>query len=282
MLFLITCILLVWHGCDPLEDSPFSVSEYPTRYHALSATQLESLRKEYITLNENKICTSLNDLGFPEYSLTPCLSRPILRVPISENVESAVANAKLTLGKNSKFTNVTDTAEVMLRRFDRLDGCIKCDGSSGDIQQISWRFDFANQRYQGLEILESAIVVFLDAEGVIMLGGNFFRQIHIPPTDRFSFEQAKKSLIGRELKFNTWGGPQTYIIADSSFVSSPAPEKFIVQVKASQGLEMHVAWRMPVGWGGSPLWFIYVDSTTGEVVREEILFMSVTQNSEDA
>jgi len=274
MLFLIICILLFWHGCDPLEDSLFSASEYPTRYHALSATELESLRKEYVTLNENKICTSLNDLGFPEYSLTPCLSRPILRIPITESVESAVAKAKLTLVKNSKFTNVADTAEVLLRRFVPLDGCTKCDGSPGDIQQIKWRFDFANQRYQGLEVLESGIIVFSDAEGAMMLGGNLFRQINIPPTDQFSFEDAKKRLIGRELKFSTWGGPQTYVIADSSFLSSPAPEKFIVQVKSSQGLEMHVAWRLPIGWGGSPLWFMYVDSTTGEVVREEILFVS--------
>lgn len=245
-------------GCDLLLESRVSFNDYPTTFRPLSPTQLQNLKKEYDELNGGRICTSLNEFGFAEYDLTACLGRSILRVPISETPETATAKTKLALVKNAKFTNVKDTAEVSLRRFVR--------------QQIRWRFDFANQWYQGLEVLESGIIAFADAEGVIMLGGNAYRDIEIPQTDRVSFADAKTLLVGRELHYSDWTGAKTFKITKDSFPAEGEPGRVILPTRSGANIELRVTWRVPVG-SDSPWWFIYVDSTTGEVIREQMLIV---------
>ena len=267
-----TAALLMIQGCDLLLESQVSFNDYPTTFRPLSPTQLQNLKKEYDELNEGRICTSLNEFGFAEYDLTACLDRSILRVPISETPETGAARTKLALVKNAKFTNVKDTAEVSLRRFVRMTGCIRCDGSPGDIQQIRWRFDFANQWYQGLEVLESSIIAFADAEGVIMVGGNAYRDIEIPQTDRVSFADAKALLVGRELHYSDWTGAKTFKITKDSFPEKGEPGMVILPTRSGENMELRVTWRVPVG-SDSPWWFIYVDSTTGEVIREQILIV---------
>lgn len=272
ILTVVTAALFMLQGCDLLLESRVSFNDYPTTLRPLSPAQLQHLKKEYDELNGGRICTSLNEFGFPEYSLTPCLNRSILRVPISETPETATARTKLALAKNAKFTNIQDTSDVTLLRANRMNGCIKCDGSPGDIQQIRWRIDFANQWYQGLEVLESGIVAFADAEGVIMLGGNTYRDIEIPQTDRVSFADAKTLLVGRELHYSDWTGAKTFKITKDSFPAGSEPGKVILPTRFGENMELRVTWRVPVG-SDSPWWFIYVDSTTGEVMREQMLIV---------
>lgn len=277
--FMIASAFLVYYGCDVLGPAE-TEGRYPTTFRPLPASDLSKLKSEYATLNQNRICTSLNRYGFPEYDLGLCLNRPILRVPISESVDSAAARAKLPLLKNAKFTSVDDTAEVKLARAIPLNGCIKCDGSPGDIRQISWRFDFANQIYSGLEVEESGIVAFADAQGVYMLGGNRFKNIFVPALDRYTLSHTKELLVGRRIRvIGSW--EETYYqITAESFLSDAANRKVILQVKQGEALELRVAWKIGVAWRtgqssdpASPAWSVYVDTTTGEVLREDQLFI---------
>ena len=105
-----------------------------------------------------------------------------------------------------------------------------------------------------------------------MLGGNAYRDIEIPRTDQVTFVDAKALLVGRELHYSDWTGAKTFKITKDSFPAGSEPGMVILPTRSGENMELRVTWRVPVG-SDSPWWFIYVDSTTGEVMREQMLIV---------
>ena len=248
--------------------------QYPTILESLPATQLEVLQEDYVALNDNQICTPLDQFGFPEYSLGPCLSRPVLRVPMNEDLGSVVARAKLALVKNQKFTNASDTASLRLLRAFPLEGCIRCDGSPGDIQTIQWELEFANQIYNGFEVTGTQFTVFINAQAVFMLGGNWYKEIVVPEVNRISKEEARERLLGTTIPISGTYNNDVYTIRRESFPRGSQVEKMVLSVRKGDTIELRVVWRTEVWWGHlRPAWNVYVETTTGEVLKVEQMFI---------
>lgn len=238
---------------------------YPTTIFPLPAAELQKLKHEYVTLNNFPPCMSLNAYGLPEWSL--CSDRQILRKQIAD-AEKMHGMAKAFLLKNRKFTNVTDTTSIVFQQSDGLRGCVRCDGSAGDIVYIGWRAVLGNQVYSGLEVKNTTIFVWMDAEKVHNMAGNWFRDIHVPEQDRVSGEQARNSLIGKEITWSDFGGQQRVFVVTEDAVGN-ASRRVIIPYEKDQKIELRVTWEISISEG---LWYAYIDTSTGEAVRIEQRF----------
>jgi hypothetical protein len=238
---------------------------YPTKIYPLNSTELTKRISEYQTLNKNQVCTSLNEFGFCEYDLTPCMNRSIQRTEITDEAKM-INMAKEFISKNSKFTGISNIDELQLSSSSGIHGCIKCDGSEGDKKNIGWRVCFSNQIYNGYEVFNTEFMVFLDNNGVYMIGGNWYPKINIPDSNEFDLEKAKQSLYGHKISFLCWSPINITVSAEN--IQEEA-RKVIIPYKIEDRIELRVAWEILIyGSGSTPLWTIYVDVMTGETIME--------------
>ncbi len=242
-------LLLCGCGIHSVDSS----DTYPTTISPLPAAELQQLMKEYQAQNNFPPCMILNDYGFAEWSFCP--EREILRVQVTEADAAKMHHlAKFFLLKNEKFTGVTDTSAIVFRQSNGMDGCLRCDGSEGDIVFIGWRVVLANQVYSSLEVKDTGILVWMDAEKITNVVGNWFRDIYIPEQDKVDRETARHSLVGMKIKWSDFGGQeQTFSVTEQSI--GKATRKVILPHKNNQNIELRVAWEFPsaMGFGMSML-----------------------------
>jgi hypothetical protein len=250
---------------DPRSNEDFDYDKYPTTIYALSNLEFNSYIKEYNELNDTLICTSLNIFGYCEYSIQSCPNRPVPREEITNELEM-INIAEATILKNKKFTEIESAENLIINRSVGLSGCIKCDGSEDDIKTITWKIDYNNQVFDGYEVLDTEIIIFLDKNGVTRMGGNWYQNIAIPPKDKYSFEEAKNNIIGRQI---TLVCEQSYdIIIDENNIFPEARKVIIPHIK-DDSIELKVAWELYIiDSNGMTVWRIYFDSTTGEMIKE--------------
>jgi hypothetical protein len=259
--FLLLC------GCDI--HSVDSSDTYPTTISPLPPAELQKLMEEYRAQNNFQPCMILNNYGFAEWS--SCPEREILRVQLTEADAARMHHlARSFLLKNKKFTGVTDTSTIVVRQSGGMSGCLRCDGSEGDIVFIGWRVVLANQVYRSLEVKDTGIFVWMDAEEITNVAGNWFRYIYIPEQDKVDVETARHSLVGMKIRWSDFGGrEQIFTVTEQSI--GEAARKVILTHKNNQSIELRVAWEISIS---DRLWHVYVDTTTGETVRVEQLFMT--------
>lgn len=270
-------------SCPPV-DNPINMpvssdSSYPTIYLPLSSDMLREAEAKYIQLHNNQICSRLDRYGWPDWSLFPCEGREKLRQEITSEARM-ITMAKETLVKIGEFTGVADTLCLAIRRSLGVSGCVKCDGSEGDIVTIGWRVDFVNQVYEEFEVPKTGLNVMMDAENVWLVGGHWYPEIHIPEVDQISPENARESVIGIEIVWYDFGGsPQIFTVTSGSFTEGI--EKAIVPVINDNSIEVRVAWQLGISMislglerslSNHPWWFIYIDTTTGEIIQIQQLF----------
>lgn len=246
-------------------DEPEIDNNYPTKIYSLSSESLSKSLEEYLLLNNYGVCTQLNSYGFCEYGAMICPNRQFLKTEINDENEM-IRIAKEFIMKNNKFTGVTNIDELQIFRSKGISGCIKCDGSENDFKITKWRLDFKNQIYKGYEILNTELVVFLDNDGVFIIGGNWYSDIVIPKEDRYNLETVKENLSGRKIHFSCW---ENFELTITQNMIKQESRKVIYPMKMEDRLELRVAWEIYIlGSQQNPMWVIYIDSTTGEVLLE--------------
>ena len=261
-LFLSSLILI---SCR-IDDSPINDS-YPTTISRLSDTKLNEAIIEYENLNDFYICTQLNEYGFPEYGLSHCLGRPILREEINKDESELLNMAKAVILKNKKFTGVADVSRLSIRRSTGSKGCIKCDDSDGDIKNIKWIFDFNNQLYEGLEVFNTQIRAVLDNNGVFMLSGNWYPHIAVPKTNLYSLEQIKEDLVGQKRTIYCWTN-YGIAVTEDNFPSEAG--EVIIPIEKEYEIELRVAWEIIIS---GAYYVFYVDVVSGEIIMEHQLII---------
>jgi hypothetical protein len=266
---LIVCLLIIGLNSCGI-DEPNQDLNYPTTLYPLNGDMLNKYLNEYMTLNNNRVCTQLNMYGYCEYDLTPCMSRPILRTEIIDE-SKMIRLAKEFIIKNSKYTGVNNIDNLIISSSDGLSGCVKCDGSANDIKNIKWRLRFSNQYYDGYEVLNTDFFVFLDNNGVFMIGGNWYPKIIIPHNDNYDLKKAKESLYGHKISFRCWN--QIEITVNQSNIKQEA-RKVIIPRKMDDRIELRVTWEIYItDSNNNSMWAIYVDSMTGEIISENQLII---------
>lgn len=261
---IVSCLILIFTiACDPV--SSIEESKYPSILKKKSVTEQNQLHSEYMENNAG-LCAEIDEYGLNGSKICPF--RDILRTEIKdEEKERMEEMARQFLVKNHKFTNVFDETQLQIDRSFGRRGCIKCDGSEGDIKNIHWKVRFENQVYEGLEVENTGIDVFLDSAKVYQVYGHWYKEVVISELDEVNIEQAKESLIGKSFTYYDWGGEQTYTITEDSFDKFRNDKtKVVFPYETEKGLEMRVCWVIQAG-----IWSFYIDSTTDEIIHKKQL-----------
>ncbi len=274
--FYIILALVGWSlSCDANNPDGGTDGIYPTMITPLTVEKQAALQKEFDALSNGEVCARLDEYGFlGDVEISPCLIEGILRTEFL-NDEKALQMAKEALIRYSKFSGIKDTTMLEVKRTFDLGGCIRCDGSEGDITTIGWRFDFDHQIYEGLEVLNTMVFAFVNTEKVYHIGGHWYPETYIPESDQVSQEEAKASLVGFEITYYDWTGEKVLTVTED--IIGSAVEKVVFPLMPplnnDDTFELRVAWRIHVAEDG---WYVYMDTTTGEAiaVNQNIYFLT--------
>lgn len=256
---LLTALLIA--GCDSISEESTGeehTGTYPTTLTPLPADRLNALRQEFDDLNDGNVCTPLNQYGFTELDLGPCIDsgRTYVDLDAAVGEEEVVEIAKAFLAKNAEFTGVYDVSEARVRR------AVIHDREGGTRHAL---VSFQNQRYEGMEVKYTGIKLDIDGSGVYIAGGNWYPEIFIPAEDRISKTEAQERLIGEVIRYSDWTGAKTYTVTGESFWEEAEIEKVILPIEKEDAIELRVTWKIGVAYNhGNPLWYVYVDTMTGE------------------
>ncbi len=252
------------HTDCPSVNMPISSDSYPSSYYPLPYSKLQEAKAEYKEINDYQVCSTLDEYGWPDGSLTNCLSREWLHQEITDE-DRMISMAKELILKNRRFTCVMDTSALVIRRSV---------GSSGSNPgSNTWMVSYLDQMYQGLKVLDAGIFIQLDNETAYRLGEHWYPEIYIPETDQISPESARESLVGTEIVWHGFSGePNIYTVTSESFMGET--EKTIVPIRDENSVELRVTWRFSIKFLSEdyPSWYIYVDTSTGETIRTDQLF----------
>ena len=242
-------LLITLSGCDlftEVNDDP-----YPTKIFPLSESELEKLQSEFNSINEQNFM-KLDKYGFANFSSYFSKNSSGL------TKDYLVNKARNWLYKNKNFTGVYDTAKLNI-----------------DDVLIDWvcRVRFKDQNYNGYKVVHTPISLWIDNEKVYQVDGHWYKYINVPTKDNFTSADAKEKVIGTKITWYDFGGkPQIYIVTSGSFYPCKT-NKVIYPKIIDDVIELRVVWEIPIG-ADFPEWNIYFDSTTGEIVEIEQLFMT--------
>ncbi len=254
----VLALLFIFSSC--IKDDGLSsiagedYSSYPTTLRALSQPELDSLRHELDLKLGSQYLAVLDEYGLlGHYGL---LTRGQSTI---SDPNQAISRAKAALMVLEKFSHVVDTSMIFVESVNRASDPIHSD----------WVITFQNQVYENVEVRETRVFAIV-ADNFVLLDGHHYANIYIPRTNIISKQQAKDSLIGKEIQYYCWS-PGRYVITDSSIVVDSVQCCVFPLVKRGS-IELRVAWKVPVGAGGQPQWYFFIDMITGEIVATEQLF----------
>lgn len=274
--YVFSFIIILFSGmtaCDLLSVEK-RAGEYPTVYPAMNLSDLEQMNTEYQAANDNHICSTLNKYGFTGYSevffidgVSPCMYRDIVRVEMN-NTDTLAGAAKKTLLKNSIYTGVEDTSALVLKELLPLPGCIICEGPDENRANIEWKLTFESQVIDTIEVIDTEITVFIDAEGVNRIWGNWHADFVIPPFINYGYLEAQQGLVGREIDMRNFTGEEfIYSIQEEDL--NDKPRLVHIPWENENQIEMRTCWEVKVAYQGNAEftgWLAYIDIEEGFLV----------------
>lgn len=256
-------MLIIGCGLVSLDEEGLEI--YPTKITKLDADSLLERNRQYHLSNNNQICSTLNEYGFTGFSrvlftdnINPCLNREIVRVEMN-NPDTLITYTKKVLVENVIYTNVEDSSELRVNEFIPLFGCTICEGPDINNVPIEWKISFKKQEIDSLTVEETEITVFIDADGVNRIWGNWYRDFFNPERPNIPVDEAKKSLIGTEFEIEANGVKTSFIITEELLSESIQP--VIKPTKREDKLELRKAWKFNIKHPQIPelSWFLYID-----------------------
>jgi hypothetical protein len=236
-------------SCD---DSPTGPAPtYPTTYAQLSELELSGLTAQFEDANPG-FCEALDAYGFVK-EVSPCVEDP---GPVTcSNLNQLIQRAKVEVVRNHLFTGV--------RRFEELQVRTSQCADFGYYPRVVLRFE--DQRWNGLEVFGTEMLVHMNDDGMLLLAGHHYPQIFVP-SPAVSSEAAKTSIVG--MKVTGPDGLQEYCIEEDWFVGEPF--RVIYPYQVGDRIELRVTWSINV----ANTWMVYVDSVTGEAIAVRPLLIA--------
>ncbi|MBD3615327.1 MAG: hypothetical protein HUJ22_02050 [Gracilimonas sp.] len=266
-------------SCDLLTISDEAL-EYPTKYPQLEIGELESLNAEYQSVNNGRLCSTLNEYGFTGFSEilfengeNPCertnRGDDVVRVEM-DNPDTLASAAKKILLKNSKYTGVQDTNKLVLNELLPQPGCINCGRPDEYSANIEWKLTFKNQVIDSAEVLGTEITVFVDAEGVNRIWGNWYPDFKIPDFVNFGYLDVMQGMVGWKIHMSDYTGEDsTYTVQEEDITEIPEKVHLPIVDENSNDLEIRTCWAVPIlkskdeNFSG---WIAYIDIEEGFLV----------------
>lgn len=206
--FPILLMLWLFSACDV-----FTLEEgiiYPSVYQQLDIEKVQSLNEEFWALNNNKICSTLNEFGFTGHSevlfknaVDPCSEMALVHVAMNEP-DTLDAFVQHVLLKNTKFTGVVDEGRLSLRVIEPHKVLPINEVQEIESEVVEWRLVYENQSEKSVNIPSTEIEVIVNANGVTRILGNYYPEVYVPLVPNVDVEKAQE--IVNEYK-NVQKGP---------------------------------------------------------------------------
>lgn len=263
-------------ACDSLSVEDKN-EDYPVLIKRVDLETLKSLNDEYHQNNNGLICSTLNEYALTGYSRilflndeNPCLSRTELKKEVQyQNRFDDVA--KQSLLQNSKFTGTTEASKLVISQITPLKGCTICEGPDIDNVPLQWKFEFEPQKINNIEVSNTKITVYMDANGVNRIWGNWYNVID-PGFVEFGTNHVKEYLIGLKLRYANEQNQIFEQIVSKEHIQGE-PELRFTAIDVEEGMEIHKAWEVNILLQNtdSIKWKVYVSTVSGTIIDTTLL-----------
>ena len=259
--------------CDVIETS--DIPDYPVTIEPLQLLALDDLNREYHRLNNNALCSTLNEYGFTGFSrilfpndINPCAGRIPDKIELADPAP-LIKLAKQKVVDNARFTNVEDSTALKVKELVPLYGCTICEGPETNSVPLEWKIIFENQRYQSMEVADTEIIVFVDSKGVNRIWGNWYTGIYAPGLLDVGYLEAQRTVEGNEIALFDITGQDSMLTVTSDMVGQPNNFEIIPFKNKTEALELRKAWIVPISFINQQYDGInaYVDAVDGTILE---------------
>jgi len=243
-------LALLISRCDVVEVSV--IPDYPITISPIGLLELDDLNTNYHQLNDNSLCSTLNEYGYTGFSrvlfpndVNPCAAREPEVVELLDP-EPHLLKAKEAVVFNQRFTNVSESEELVLVESLALNGCTICEGPETNSVPLEWKFTFAEQKFGGTPVDGSEITVFVDVNGVNRIWGNWFSEFYAPSLLEVGYLEAEASLVGLEIDLLEYAGVDSTLLLDTETIGRPTTFEIVPKKNESGELELRKSWIVPI------------------------------------
>jgi len=250
-------------SCAGDSFSTSSDSAYPTRYCILSEAEREGLFKSFDA--DFKEYFEVDSFGFIEIRGGKLLDSEVFSGKINDKTQAL----QLAIGfirQNNKFYGISNVLQL---EPEDINGSWASYG--GKFQQESeadvnrWIIRFKNQNFNGIEVYNTKIGIYLSPRVVYWTYGHWYRDIYLPQNEKVSFEEAKQSLVGKTFGYSDWTGHKEHTITERDFNSGDTGLRMLVPFRKNRCTEIRLCWKIQ----SKTIWNFYVDVVTGELIFSE-------------
>lgn len=256
--FALLLIAVFLTNCGIFEPDKDIPNGYPMSFPEVGEAGLDSLFDLFVALNGEDVCIKFNQFGRSQHPGCRDYS-PLENITDSLRMTSM---AKSFLLMNSAFTGIFDTTD--------LDFVSKGLGGREDTVYFMWGVYVRKQVINGITVLYSDVVVYLNSNRVIGTGGAWYNDLIIPSRDNYTAAESKKMIIGHKVTYWDWSGEGEFTITRDQIQDEV--KKIILPVYKDSELQIRVVWQITLG--DSARYYIYFDTITGEIVQTRQLWIS--------
>jgi hypothetical protein len=223
--------------------------EYPSVLLPISPARVDSIQN---AICSNDFYSYIDEYGLFSFSRT--LNRGYSNIT-DKNI--AIRLAKEALLKYSNYSNVNDTTQLELGEVIHY--------NSSPFHFTDWIISFKNQKYQGIEVLNTGIMVIVKDQ-VSQIIGHHFKDISLPSRGIKPKEESVELLIGTKLDAMCWTRIEITITPEMVLRNKIAEN--ILWRKVDNNIEFRVTWYIPLTDSNDDniSWNVWLDILSGEIL----------------
>jgi len=241
----------------------FSDPEYPSRYCILTDAERNDLFNDF--QSDLKMNFEVDSFGFLERKDGTHRGNELFSEEIND-LESVEEIIRSFVHANQKFYGISDfsqlNAEYVYSEWASYGGTLVQENEN---DRNRWMIRYENQVFNGIEVYDTKIGMYVSGKGVYQTYGHWYSAIHLPQKEDVSFDEAKQTLIGRKFKYYDWGGGKETVITADTFYTDDNPEMMIIPYRRGNCIEMRLCWKIT----SKTIWNFYVDVMNGKLVLNE-------------
>lgn len=242
-------IILIINSCNSSTEPIPSPLEYPTNLFSIGRVKADSIQN---SIRSNDFFSYIDEYGL--FSFSGTLGRGNSNIT-DKNV--AIRLAKEALLKYSKYSNVSDTSKLELKEATNYD--------PSPLHFTDWLVSFKNQKYNGIEVLNTGIIVIVHNQ-VSQIIGHHFKEISIPINGTIPKDKLEEILVGKKLETMCWTKIEVTITPEMILKNKIAQN--IIWRELNGIIELRVTWNIPISTSNDDnvSWNVWVDILSGEIL----------------
>jgi len=249
-------IVLSINSCNSNTEPVVSPLEYPTVLLSIGRTKADSIQN---SIRSNDFFSYIDEYGL--FSFSGTLGRGNSNIT-DKNV--AIRLAKEALLKYSRYSNVSDTSKLEIDEASNY--------SSSPLHFTDWVVIFKNQKYDGIEVLNTRIIVIVQNQ-VSQIMGHHYKSISIPKDGTLPKEKLEKIIVGQKLETMCWSKIEVTITPEMILKNKIVQN--IIWRELNGIIELRVTWNIPISTTNDDnvSWNVWVDILSGEILTYSPTFI---------